>query len=123
MQAQPGRRLPVCQIEQSDEPAFRRWFKQHRPDAILTNGPHRLLSWLDGLGLQAPRDVGIAGLEYRRDLACTGLYYDPARVGGLAVEMLVGLLHRNETGVPPLAHEMMVTGEPRENPLLAVKAN
>jgi LacI family transcriptional regulator len=51
-------------------------------------------------------------------MECTGVYYDPAKIGGLAVEMLVGLMHRNETGVPALQHEVLLTGEWRENCML-----
>jgi DNA-binding LacI/PurR family transcriptional regulator len=117
-QLPPVDRLPVCPKIPTDEPTFHAWFKQHRPDALLTNHAHLVVTWLENLGLKVPRDVGIIGLEHRQDLECTGIYYDPAKIGGLAVEMLIGLMHRNETGVPAVQHEILLTGERSENPLL-----
>jgi DNA-binding LacI/PurR family transcriptional regulator len=111
-------RLPVCPKFPTDEPTFRAWFSRHRPDALLTNNPKLVIGWLEKLGKKVPRDVGLVGLEHRRDVECTGIYYDPAKIGGLAVEMLIGLMHRNETGVPQVQHEILLTGERCENPLL-----
>jgi DNA-binding LacI/PurR family transcriptional regulator len=118
LQLRPRDRLPLCPKFPADEPSFRSWFNRHRPDAILVNNPRVVLRWIENLGLNVPRDVGIVALEHRRDLECTGMYYDPAKIGGLAVEMLIGLMHRNETGVPAVQHEVLLTGERCENPLL-----
>jgi LacI family transcriptional regulator len=76
------------------------------------------LKWLENLGQQVPRDVAIVALEHRRELSCTGVYYDPAKIGALAVEMLVGLLHRNEAGVPSVGHEILLTGAWHEHCML-----
>lgn len=111
-------RLPICPSMPTDEKTFRAWFEAYRPDALLVNNPRLLVDWLSHLGLGAPHDVGVVALEHRREMECTGVYYDPARVGALAVEMLVGLMHRNETGVPAVQHEILLTGEWRENCML-----
>jgi LacI family transcriptional regulator len=111
-------RIPICPHIPTDEAAFRVWFLRHQPDALLVNNTSLLVGWLKNLGLSVPNDVGVVGLEHRRDLECTGIYYDPAKVGGLAIEMLVGLMHRNETGVPAVQHEILLTGEWRENCML-----
>ena len=114
-------RLPVCPQSPADEGTFRTWFLRHKPDAILVNNPLVLMKWLEALGRKVPEDVGILALEHRRSLECTGIYYDPARIGGLAVEMLIGLMHRNETGLPAVPHEILLTGERCENPLLPAR--
>jgi LacI family transcriptional regulator len=111
-------RLPICPGNPTTEKAFRTWFERHKPDALLVNNPSLLLRWLKAIDLEVPRDIGVVALEHRRELECTGLYYDPAKIGGLAVEMLVGLMHRNETGVPAVQHEILLTGEWRENCML-----
>lgn len=114
----PEDRIPVCPQIPTTEKIFREWFLAHRPDALLVNNPALLVQWLDNLGMRVPDDVGMIALEHRRELECTGVYYDPAKVGGLAVEMLIGLMHRNETGVPSVQHEILLTGEWRENCML-----
>lgn len=111
-------RLPLCSELPTTEARFRTWFLKHKPDAILVNNARLLIEWLAKLDLEVPRDVGIVSLEHRRDFECTGMYYDPAKIGGLAVEMLIGLMHRNETGVPAVQHEVLLTGEWREHRLL-----
>lgn len=111
-------RLPICEGNPVGEAEFRTWFLRHKPDAILVNNPSLLINWLRNLDREVPRDVGVVALEHRRELECTGVYYDPAKIGALAVEMLIGLMHRNETGVPAVQHEVLLTGEWREKCML-----
>jgi LacI family transcriptional regulator len=118
LQFAPEDRLPVCPRIPTDESTFRQWFLAHRPDALLVNNPKLLIDWLRKLDLEVPRDLGVIALEHRREMECTGVYYDPGRIGGLAVEMLVGSMHRNETGVPTVQHEILLTGEWRETCML-----
>lgn len=115
-------RLPICSEQPTDEERFRTWFEKHRPDAILVNNARLLIEWLERLGRKVPRDVGIVSIEHRRDFDCTGIYYEPAKIGALAVEMLIGLMHRNETGVPAVQHEVLLTGEWRDLSLLPSRA-
>ena len=107
------RLIPCSQIP-ADEATFAAWFRQERPDALLVNHARPVLEWLRNLGQKVPRDVGIIELEDHPKLGCAGVYYDPAKIGALAVEMLVGLMHRNETGVPEDQHEILLSGEWRE---------
>ncbi|HWA25872.1 MAG TPA: LacI family DNA-binding transcriptional regulator [Lacunisphaera sp.] len=108
-------RLPACAPIPTSETEFVRWFKRCRPDALIATHARPVLDWLKRLGASVPRDVGIVDLEDHPQLSCAGVRYDPAIIGALAVEMLVGLLHRNETGVPATnQHEVLLTGEWRE---------
>ncbi len=103
--------LPLCPGEPSCEKDFSRWFKKHRPDAIIATHARPVLDWLTRLRREVPRDVGVIDLENHPTLDCAGVRYDPAEVGALAVDMLVGLLHRNETGIPVSnQHEVQLTG-------------
>jgi LacI family transcriptional regulator len=60
-------------------------------------------------------------LEDRPKLGSAGVYYEPAKIGMLAVEMLVGLLHRNETGIPDDQHEILLSGVWQEGRTLPVR--
>ena len=104
-------RLPPCPAVPADEHSFRAWFNRVRPDALLANHARPIHSWLERMGRCVPRDVGLVELEDHPELGSAGVYYDPAKLGALAVEMLVGLMHRNETGVPDDQHEILLTGE------------
>ena len=110
-----GDRLPPCPGEPADETAFARWCQRHRPDAIIATHPRPVLDWLARLGPAVPGDVGLVDLENHPSLDCAGVCYDPAEVGALAIDMLVGLLHRNETGIPVSnQHEVLLTGRWRD---------
>ncbi len=112
-------RLPACPAVPADERSFREWFLRIRPDALLASHGRPVLAWLERLGRRVPRDVGLIDLAGDHpELACAGVYCDPANLGALAVEMLVGLMHRNETGVPDDQHEILLTGEWRDGKTL-----
>jgi LacI family transcriptional regulator len=107
-------RIPICPGETTDFATFARWFRRTKPDALLVTHARPVLAWLRELKSQVPRDVGLVELQDDPLLGSTGVYYDPAKIGSLAVEMLVGLMHRNETGVPRENYEVMLSGEWRE---------
>ncbi len=112
-------RLPPCPAVPADEAAFRTWFERFRPDAVLASHGRPVLTWLERMGRRVPRDFGLIDLAGDHpELACAGVYYDPAKLGALAVEMIIGLMHRNETGVPEHQHEILLTGEWRDGKTL-----
>jgi LacI family transcriptional regulator len=80
--------------------AFARWFKRHKPDVILTL--HRdIRVWLEDLGYKAPRDIGLVDLEHNpsaQDWAAMEQRNDLS--GEAAVDMLISMLHNNESGPP-----------------------
>lgn len=104
-------RLPICPGAPTNAAAFQAWFNRYRPDAVLVPHAQKLIEWLRAMDRQVPRDVGVVELQDRPASGASGVYYDPAKIGALAVEMLIGLMHRNETGVPANQHEVMLTGE------------
>lgn len=122
-QAFPAKdRLPPCPEVSSDPASFWRWFDRHEPDAIIATHARPVLRWLEERGLRVPDDVGVIDLEDHPQRDCAGVCHDPARIGALGVEMLVGLLHRNETGIPAANHEILLTGEWRDGRTLPPRA-
>jgi DNA-binding LacI/PurR family transcriptional regulator len=82
------------------------WLKRQRPDAVLLAEAAHAQMWLDrGPGgrksiawlMQAEAKSGSSGLDYH-----------PGRLGRLAVDMVVGQIHRNERGTPSLVHTTLV---------------
>lgn len=108
-------RLPPCPGDPATEAQFRTWFRARKPDVILTTHARPVLAWLKRLGREVPRDVGLIDLASDHpELGCAGVYCDAAKIGALGVEMLIGLLHRSEIGLPTERHEVLLTGEWRE---------
>lgn len=105
-------RVPVCPQIPASETDFVRWFERHQPDALIATHARPVLDWLKRMGVLVPRDIGIIDLEDHPQLDCAGVRYDPNTIGALAVEILVGLLQRNETGLPAAnQHEVLLTGQ------------
>ncbi len=114
-------RMPICPGAPTDQAAFSKWFKQHKPDALVVTHSKRILGWLQNLGRRVPDDVGLVELQDHPELEHSGVYYDPSKIGGLAVETLIGLMHRNEIGIPKTPHEVLLSGEWREGQTLIRK--
>lgn len=115
-------RVAPCPGDPATEVEFARWFRTEKPDALLVTHARPVLGWLRNLGQEVPRDVGLVDLAGDHpELKCAGAYCKPARIGALAIEMLVGSIHRNETGVPLDRHEISLTGEWREGTTLRAR--
>lgn len=87
---------------------FAKWLRRERPDVILTLY-HEVRPWLANLNLHAPRDLGLIQLELRPDHPnWAGMNQHNDVVGAAAVDLLVGLIHRNESGVPEFPRGTLV---------------
>lgn len=96
-------RLPgfyAVEAARADPARFASWFREYRPDVILTL--HTVVrEWLADLGVVAPRDVGLIQLERRRGCAdWAGMEQHNDLTGEAAVDMLISLLHNEEVGLP-----------------------
>ncbi|MBL9203675.1 MAG: LacI family DNA-binding transcriptional regulator [Opitutaceae bacterium] len=93
------------------ETGFRAWMKQGRPDAIIVTND-RTPGWLARLKLKVPEDVGVVFPDF---LEASGSYcrvnHRPERIGAAAIDLLIGQLHRNESGLPRIAKTMYVDVE------------
>ena len=87
---------------------FHHWFDRHRPDVLLTLY-NVIFPWLEDRGLRVPRDVGVIQLEWREShREISGLNQHNDTVGEAAVDMVVGLIHRNETGIPAFPRATLI---------------
>lgn len=104
-------RVPPLISRRPDRGEFAEWFARHRPDVTLVSQAEPVRGWLAARGVVVPRDVGLVALRcYDPAAGEAGIYYDPAITGALAVEMLIGHMHRQERGVPDIPHEILLQG-------------
>jgi len=90
--------------------AFRQWLEKEKPDVILTLY-NSVRSWLEGLGLRVPADIGLIQLEHRRDRPdWAGMNQHNELCGEAAVDMVVGMIHSGESGVPPFPRATLIGG-------------
>jgi len=99
----PADRVPAYLPEALGRTGFDEWFRAHRPDAILTIPPHLegILGWLRRAGMSVPGEVGVASLDCPEpDGEISGIYQNAELLGMTAVDVLAGLIHRNDLGLP-----------------------
>jgi DNA-binding LacI/PurR family transcriptional regulator len=96
----PKDRLKPYLPEDLNPGDFLSWRRRCRPDVVITQGIAReLVDWLKPL--RVPEDIGIATLTARDDEPdIAGVYQNDTLIGATAAEVVIGMLQRNERGLP-----------------------
>ncbi len=123
LHVQQGGSEPLPILEVADErltPArMSAWYTAHRPDVVITNAAKDIMPVLADLNLRSPRDIGLLHLgwdSYPGEFA--GVRQHPQTIGAVAVDQLVGMIQRGETGVPTHARVTMIEGDLSLEPTL-----
>lgn len=111
-------RMPVgCRVrpyvpEVLQKDGFTRWFRRYRPDAIVTISPHlNILEWLRQEGCRVPAEVGFANLDCEEPVGgASGVYQLPEVIGMTSVDVLSGLIQRNDLGLPQSPQSILIRG-------------
>ncbi len=88
---------------------FAGWWRQHRPDAILTLY-HSVGKWVHSIGIRVPEEAALIQLEARSGEKWAGVNQHNDRTGETAVDLLVQMIHAGETALT--AHPRAVMIEP-----------
>lgn len=92
------------------EMKYQAWVRRHGFDAILST-TSRHAQWLKNMGIRIPEDIGIAHLNLAEDVAgWAGINPLLEEVAAAAVDLLVGQIHRNETGPPSVQKITTISG-------------
>lgn len=107
--------IPIYRRETWDKTSFSTWFRRFRPDVIVLHHDPDFVtameSFLAGLSLSVPRDVGLAVLDRIKDRKrYSGICQDPHRIGAIAVEMLIGRVLLHDFGTPVVPKIELVRG-------------
>jgi LacI family transcriptional regulator len=101
--------------------SFRKWFSTQKPDVVISH-EEVVLEWLRKLGEHVPDDVGFVHLNCADQSGhFAGIYQNGPAIGAVAVDFLIGMIHRNERGVPRLPHSLLVEGTWVEGKTVRVK--
>ena len=92
-------RLPAFPFHPGAESPFGAWYAKHRPDVILCHH-EEVKTWIEEMQINIPGQVGLAHLNRCDGLDWSGMNQNHTLVGAAAIDVLVGQLHRNETGLP-----------------------
>ena len=76
------------------------YIKRHRLDVILTSD-YRILENLRASGVAVPDEVGVASISLPScNGPLSGIVEDCEQMGSIAVDLVVGMMHRGERGIP-----------------------
>lgn len=117
---QPLNRLPIWQAP--FEPVeFERWLRKHQPDVIVGTFNDGFRSWLKGIGYKIPRDLALVSLSLPSDDEYhAGIYQRSPLIGARAVDLLIGALNHNESGLLDMRQVLQIEGEWRTGTSLPV---
>ncbi len=90
---------------------FHRWYKKYKP-AVILSMYDRISVYMEELGIPYT-ECGLALLLLYTDTPgkLAGIYQNDDLIGSSAVDFLVGMIHRNERGVPKTPLRILVEGK------------
>lgn len=118
-------RLPVWRKSFS-APEMRGWLAKNRPDALVGTFDERLSEFLNKEGYKIPDDLALAALSRgASEHFYAGIYQRSETIGERAVDLLVGALNHNESGLLPMRQTLEIEGEWQRGPSMpgAVSVN
>lgn len=115
-----GRELvvPPLIVPRLDPKLFWAWFKKHSPDLVVGH-EQAVTDWLGVQGVRVPEDTGFFRINVtERSKPCAGLDLQPRRLGATAVETVVGMLHRRESGAARFPNSISIDAMFTDGPTL-----
>ncbi|HEY9250360.1 MAG TPA: LacI family DNA-binding transcriptional regulator [Rariglobus sp.] len=101
---------PVPTNEGMDVEAFKKWYRRHKPDVVVSNLSNPL-DMLKDMGLSVPEEVGYVSLDLiQKDDPWAGIDQQAAEVGAAAVDQVVTQLQNNEFGLPKYPKTVYLDG-------------
>lgn len=89
---------PFFDLEK-DPSAFLRWIQKYKIDVILTT--HYLVPLIKRTGFNLPNDIGFLNLSLPdKDRIISGILENDDKIGAVAADLLIAMIHRGERGIP-----------------------
>lgn len=111
------RSLPPYLPQTWETAGFLSWHAENEPEVIVTEtgSVEMLQAGVKSMNLETPAQVGLAlaNTPYRQSFY-SGIDENPELVGATAVDVAVGMIHRNEFGVPQNARHILIQGTWKE---------
>ena len=100
--------VPMFNLQPGRKKAFAQWLERYQPDVVLTIHAE-VREWIASLGLRVPADIGLAQLDKSEEtIGWAGMEQNSELIGRSAIDMVIGQLHRNEIGLPPIQKSMLI---------------
>jgi DNA-binding LacI/PurR family transcriptional regulator len=111
----------VTCIEDFPRQNFLAWVKERRPDVVITNWATFVGKILARAKLTNLAKPAVVGLNMRFGFEGPGMEENLDESGAIAVNAVVGMMHRRERGIPKLPLSINVEGTWRDGPATLVR--
>jgi len=105
--------IPACLLKEENHeaelPRLEAWWREHRPDAILTEFPF-VPAKLKSMGVRVPQDLGLAALTVLDCPIDAGIYQNPEEIGRVGVLVLASLINDGDIGFPRVKRQILIEG-------------
>lgn len=103
----------LLRIEKAPTKAsFLNWVAEVRPDVIIVPVAEPCQTWLRQAGYSVPKTIGLASLVWVGECPdVSGVDNNCQQIGAAAVDLVVGQILRNETGLPDCPKLVQVPGK------------
>ncbi|WP_309380842.1 LacI family DNA-binding transcriptional regulator [Cerasicoccus frondis] len=103
-------RVPLYCPKDFEEKGFIRWVERYKPEVVISSY-NELIDVLEKHGYSIPKDIGFASpslVTHKRKVS--GIDESSHKMGEAAVDILVGMLHRNDRGIPAVPQYLLIEG-------------
>lgn len=114
-----GDRVPPMITDDWTPATFLRWFRQHRPDVVLSFAD--TLRWMKDAGIRVPRDCGFALLRLDQSQNVAGIDHRFGDIGASAVALVVSELSTNQYGIPAVRKSVSIECAWQDGPTILQK--
>jgi LacI family transcriptional regulator len=88
------------------------WLNRYHPSILLTFYYSNIPEWLKKRKIRIPEDIGLAAPYIPlKEKKISGIQGNSHLIGQVAMNFLVDMLHRNETGIPDSPRRLLVEGK------------
>jgi len=99
------------------------WLRKVKPDVLVGTFDDRFRPWLRSKGYRVPGDLALISLSLPvGEKFYAGIYQRSPVIGARAVDLLIGALNHNDSGLLPMRQVLQVEGEWRSGPSLPTPA-
>lgn len=106
-------RIPPFLYERWNAPSIRKWFRTHKPEALIVHDSDILELAIADLKIKVPGQIGIVCLSETSKGYAT-IDQNSHEIGIAAVDLLVSMMHRNERGIPKIPGRFLIEGTWKE---------
>lgn len=106
----PKLRLSLFVEKGLTQKSFEKWYRKERPEVVISDS-YGFENVLKHCGLDVPGDVGFVTLARSPEAPYqAGIDQHLDRIGAAAIDLIIGQLHRNESGLPAYPKTTMIEG-------------